>query len=567
MRVPCRAFLRRCLSTAAKWIGPDRTAYCSDIASMPVGTPVRVCGFLHAVRPLGHMLFVVVEDGRGRVQGVWSKDRARGGPDQFASVAGALRVHQVCVVDGTVKQNRPGDRNEIAMDDVRVISDVGVDRWSLPDDASKGDVALRYRYLALRRPELHQVLHLRSKASRVIRDFLDDNSFTEVETPVLLPSSPEGAREFLVPTRYPKEYYALAQSPQIFKQLLMVGGFDRYFQFARCFRDEDGRADRQVEFTQIDAEMAFVGSDEVMNATEAMLCHLATALPETRLGLPPGPFPRYTYDEVMKRYGTDKPDLRFGMEIQDLGDGWFGFLSPGLSQVPAEQWSHGECCKAVPVSEAGQGVLSHFPDSKPDDCLVLSRNLKGIGLSRVSIASLLHSHGLLEYTDPQWLWVTNMPMFEVCEEDPDRLQCCHHPFTAPVERGAFLSANTRDELLALRSQSYDLVVNGIELGGGSIRIHREDDQRRVLCSILQRPADQYAALLDGLRHGAPPHGGIAIGFDRLVSLFGTPNHPRAIRDVIAFPKTAGGRDLMMGAPARLHSSPPRPPVHAERVNA
>eukprot|EP00474_Spongospora_subterranea_P003043 CRZ03501.1 hypothetical protein [Spongospora subterranea] len=530
--------------TLCRYVGPYRSHYLDQVQHAQPGSKITICGIVSSIRPLGHITFIILSDHSGnQVQVAWRRPPPDSSSSGVDLICRRLKLHSFCSITGEV------DSNEFRMSSIDVLSTPIAKRWPLRDDTNE-DVALRWRFLQLRRPELQQRLRLRSRAGHVLRCFLHDRDFVEVETPTLVASSPEGAREFLVPTRRQGHFFALAQSPQQFKQLLMMGGFERYFQFARCFRDEDGRSDRQSEFTQVDLEMAFISRREIMSLTEDMIRDLSRRLPELDLRFPER-VPVLTYECVMSMFGTDKPDLRIPyMEIQHLSDGWKGIICLNADN----HLNHFGNEQVLIVSNTSTNIPDglSIPLLSAGDVMILSRNLLKLGQLRNLAAASLVNAKCLELFPTRWLWVTDFPMFEA--DSRGALQAVHHPFTAPIDSDAFIAAaNSNDEqsLLALRAQSYDLVVNGIEIGGGSIRIHREDIQKMVFSTISSKESD-FSPLLEGLHHGAPPHGGIALGFDRLLSEFPLPAN--SLRDAIAFPKSSHGKDLLMKSPATLHNS-------------
>ncbi len=560
--------------------------FAGSLRATDVGRRVRLSGWVHRVRDHGGVMFFDLRDRSGLCQIVVSPQ------DAAAGTAARLRPEWVIAVEGTIRMRQEGARNaKIATGDVE-LCDVALEILSesdvppvLPSAAEAPDeaVRLRYRFLDLRREEMQQNLALRHRVLQASRRHLDAAGFYELETPMLTRSTPEGSRDFLVPSRMqPGSFYALPQSPQLFKQLFMVAGFERYFQVVRCFRDEDLRADRQPEFTQIYIEMSFVGEEEVLGLAEGLTKALvAEAGWDLQL-----PLQRLTYQEAMARYGTDKPDLRVPLEIQDLANqaGAFdapfiqtalaqgGVLralrAPGGAQLSRKQWDElGReierfGMKSVPyialTQEGLRGSLAKAVRPEAQDALVQTLGLQtgdaaviiageeervslALGVLRLSFADQFS----LRQSGHRFLWVTDFPLMEWSEEE-GRAVSRHHPFTHPhpadVDR---LEA----EPLAVRAQAYDLVLDGVEVAGGSIRIHERPLQERIFRLLglsEQETKDKFGFLLEAFRYGAPPHGGIAFGFDRLVMLLaGVPS----IRDVIAFPKTAKGSDLLTGAPS------------------
>jgi aspartyl-tRNA synthetase len=585
------------------------------------GAAVRLSGWVHRVRDLGGLLFLDLRDRSGRAQ--LSFDPART-PASVVEAARRLGSEWVVAVAGTVAERPAGGRNpEMATGDVEVhvtALDVLSESQTPPipvapsagDQLPSEDLRLRYRYLDLRRDELQRAFALRHRAQQLVREHLAGQGFWEVETPMLTRRTPEGARDYLVPSRvHPGEFYALPQSPQIYKQLLMVSGFDRYFQIARCLRDEDLRADRQPEFTQIDAEMSFVSEEDIFATAEGML----RALWRELAGIELPAFPRLSFDEALARYGTDKPDLRFGMPFLDLtellqqadfrifqdtrgtGRRIRGIVVPGGASLSRREldalagiargagatgalWVRrtddgiaGQFAKALDASladrfaaEAGLGlgdlfvaVVGPFRGGAGGIVARAPASEAALDALRRHLATALH---VRPGGDHAWLWVTDFPMFE-WDEDAGRLAAAHHPFTMPhaADVDALMSftrdgppdAETAQRLFRanLRSRAYDAVYNGNELASGSIRIHDARLQRHVFRALGIDEAEaerKFGFLLEAFRYGAPPHGGFAFGFDRMVMLLAG---AQSLRDVIAFPKTTAARALFEGAPAAV----------------
>ena len=575
-----------------------RSHYCGDLHAGLIDETVRLAGWVHRRRDHGGVIFVDLRDRSGLVQVVFDPDR----PEMFA-LAEQIRSEYVLAVEGRVRRRPEGTENpgmatgevEVLAQSLQVLNRADTPPFQLEDyhsDTSE-EVRLRHRYIDLRRPEMQQRLRLRSRITATLRAFLDAEGFLDIETPILTKSTPEGARDYLVPSRvHPGEFYALPQSPQLFKQLLMMSGFDRYYQIARCFRDEDLRADRQPEFTQLDIETAFLDETELTGLMERMIRHLFHQVLDLDL---PDPFPRMTYAEAMRRYGSDRPDLRVPLELVDVADlmGEVEFKVfagpaadpegrvvalrlPGGSELTRKEID--DYTKFVGIYGAkglayikvndwtGQGrnglqspILKFLPDSAVTGIMERTGAQNGdlvffgadkaevvnesIGALRVKLG---HDRGLAA-DDWQPLWVVDFPMFE---RDPHtgRWVALHHPFTAPkddqLER---LESNPG----SVESRAYDLVLNGTEVGGGSIRIHREEVQRRIfrLLKISDEDAEaRFGFLLKALKYGCPPHGGIAFGLDRLVMLM-TGSH--SIRDVMAFPKTQTASCLLTDAPSAV----------------
>jgi aspartyl-tRNA synthetase len=564
-----------------------RTHRCGDLRAEDVGAEVALCGWVAHDRNHGGVLFVDVRDAGGLVQVVFHPDDA---PEAHAA-ASRLRSESVIRVVGEVRRRPEGTVNislptgevEVAASSVEVLAEAETPPFPI-EDRTEADEALRlrYRYLDIRRSEMAERLRLRHRALAAIRRFFDRAGFTEVETPMLTRSTPEGARDFLVPSRLqPGEFYALPQSPQLFKQILMVAGMDRYYQIVRCFRDEDLRADRQPEFTQLDVEMSFVSEEDVMSLIEAML---ADVWSET-IGIEvQTPFGRLPYRESMRRFGTDKPDLRYGMEIADLseafsGTGFRAFGSvlaeggvvKGFAAPEAAAWSRSELDGLVTeATTRGATGLVWIAFSEGETRSPVEKHLSAdevaavrgaTGAGEGDLALLVADRetrantvldglrrlmaGRLDLVPEdrfEFVWITEPPLFEWSEE-LEKWTSVHHPFTSPATDD--LSPETAS------ARAYDVVLNGWELGGGSIRIHRPEVQRRVFEALGFSPEEaqeRFGFLLEAFRYGVPPHGGIAFGLDRVAMLLAGEDN---IREVIAFPKTQSGADLLTGAPGQV----------------
>jgi aspartyl-tRNA synthetase len=570
--------------------GYRRTHTCGALRSGDAGKPVVLCGWVESRRDHGGLLFLDLRDRHGVTQLVFSPDVSRAALE----AAERLRPESVVAIEGHVRERPEGTRNakrptgdiEVVVSSVQLLNESETPPFEIADETDASpELRLRYRYLDLRRRPMQRNLEARHRLMKLMRDHLDAQGFLEIETPMLTKSTPEGARDYLVPSRvYPGAFFALPQSPQLFKQILMVAGCDRYFQIARCFRDEDLRANRQPEFTQLDLEMSFVTEEDVQQMVEGLLVALFAALKGVTLARP---FPRMTYDVAMSRYGSDKPDLRFGLPITDVGaiaqrtefrvfrdalaagglvaglsvpGGGAAFGRKGIDEAEAHVKGLGAKGLAWTKVEGGElaGGVARFLQAVGGDLrkemgagegdlllfLADGRDLvrSALGDLRRWIARRLD---LTRAEDFRVHWVTDFPLFERNAADGS-IQACHHPFTAPRPEAEQLLE--RDPL-AVKARAYDLILNGEELGGGSIRIHRPDLQSRVFQVLgidRERAEARFGFLLEALRYGAPPHGGIALGLDRLLMLlYGIDS----IRDTIAFPKTAKSSDLMTGAPS------------------
>ncbi|WP_436881555.1 aspartate--tRNA ligase [Staphylococcus gallinarum] len=571
-----------------------RTTYCGLITEAHLEEEVVLKGWVHNRRDLGGLIFVDLRDREGYVQIVFNPDFS----EEALHVAETVRSEYIVEVRGVVKKRDPETVNpkiatgqvEVQVSDIQIINKSETPPFALNEENQNVDenIRLKYRYLDLRRQELAQTFKMRHQITRSIRQYLDQAGFYDIETPVLTKSTPEGARDYLVPSRvHEGEFYALPQSPQIFKQLLMISGFDKYYQIVKCFRDEDLRADRQPEFTQVDIEMSFVDQEDVMDMGEEMLQNVVKDVKNIEV---PRPFPRMTYHEAMERYGSDKPDTRFDMElinVSELGEimdfkvfkdtvnnngqvkaivakgasdhytrkdidaltefvgiygakglAWVKVVEDGLNGPIAKFFEQDHVAKLQELTEAEAGDLVLFVADKPS---VVAQSL---GALRLKLAKELD---LIDETKLNFLWVTDWPLLEY-DEDTKRYAAAHHPFTAPKQEDI---AKLDTEPENAQANAYDIVLNGYELGGGSIRIHNGELQEKmfeVLGFTPEQAREQFGFLIDAFNYGAPPHGGIALGLDRLVMLLtGRTN----LRDTIAFPKTASASCLLTDAPSEV----------------
>ncbi|MDI9412689.1 MAG: aspartate--tRNA ligase [Bacillota bacterium] len=571
-----------------EWI---RTHHCGNLNKSNVGETVTLNGWVNRRRDLGKVIFVDLRDRSGLVQIVLDPEIL--GVENFP-VAEGLRSEFVISVTGQVETRPVGQENpnletgevEIHISKLKVLSEAKTPPFPIHDASSvEESLRLRYRYLDLRSKELQNTMILRHRAVSAIRSFFDSKGFLEIETPLLIRSTPEGARDYIVPSRvHPGEFYALPQSPQLFKQLLMIGGFERYYQVAKCFRDEDLRADRQPEFTQIDVEMSFVDRDAVMEIMEEMITKVLSEIKNVEIQLP---IPRISYEEAMNRYGSDKPDTRFAMEINDVTD----HLKQSEFRVFADTIKSGGVVKGINVKGAGTYTRKQIDDlseqavkfgakglmwlileednvrspiakflqpselndiekklqAEPGDLLLLVAGDNALvcdvlGRLRLILGKELN---LIDENEFRLLWVVDWPLL-VYDEEQNRYVAAHHPFTAPLEEDIDLLENDPGKA---RAKAYDLVLNGVELGGGSIRITNRSLQEKMFKALgfsMEEAIEQFGYFMEAFEYGAPPHGGIAFGLDRLIMLLAGTN---SIRDVIAFPKTVSASDLMIEAPS------------------
>ena len=570
--------------------GLHRTHRCTEVSNQNIGETVTVMGWVQKRRNLGSLIFIDLRDRSGLLQVVF--DEPQVGSEGFEK-AGNLRSEFVVAVTGVVQKRsaavneslKTGDIEVIA-NDIRILSEAETPPFPIEENCqTKEELRLKYRYLDLRRPDLQRNIMMKSKVSMLLRNFMEKEGFLEIETPILMKSTPEGARDYLVPSRvHPGSFYALPQSPQLYKQLLMCSGYDRYFQIARCFRDEDLRADRQPEFTQADMELSFVDVDDVIDVNERLLAYVF----KEAIGVDvPLPIPRMTWQEAMDRFGSDKPDTRFGMELKDVSDVvrncGFGVFTGALEQGGSVRGINAQGQGAMPrkkidklvefakgygakglaylsVQEDGSYKSSFAKfmteeelknlvaamDGKPGDLLLFAADKNKIvwnvlGALRLEIAKELD---LLDPNQYNFLWITEFPLLEWSDEE-NRYMAMHHPFTMPMEED-WDKIDTDPG--AVRAKAYDIVLNGTELGGGSVRIHQSDIQEKmfeVLGFTKERAHEQFGFLLDAFSYGVPPHAGLAYGLDRLVMHM---VHADSIRDVIAFPKVKDASDLMSNAP-------------------
>ena len=565
---------------------------CGQLRKGDVGRTAKLAGWVHSYRDHGNLVFIDLRDRDGLTQLVFDPDTCG---KAIHDESRKLRSEWVLSVSGAVTARAPDVVNpklstgdiEVRVQTMEVLSSSPTPPF-LPDEHEtvNEEKRLAYRFIDLRRHEMQENLRTRYRVTKIMRDVLGDAGFWEVETPFLTRSTPEGARDFIVPSRLlPGSFYALPQSPQLFKQLLMVAGCDKYMQIVRCFRDEDPRADRQAEFTQLDVEMSFIDRENIIQIIEVLLRKIWKDVLNVEILTP---IPHMEYEEAMSRFGSDRPDLRFGMELKDITDlahsidfGVFksaplvkAICVPGGAKLTRKEtdaladWSKGFGAKGLAVTKVtasglDTGIAKFLQPigaklvermgAKDGDLLSFAADRpkvvhKVLGELRLKMARDLQ---LKPSTDYAWVWVVNFPLFEYDEEDK-RFVSTHHPFTAPLDEDLpKLDSRDRNVVESVKSKAYDIVVNGSEVGGGSIRIHRMDAQQKVFALLginEQQQKAKFGFLLDALQYGAPPHGGIALGLDRLIMILrGIGN----IRDVIAFPKTQSGADLMCGAPAPI----------------
>ena len=567
-----------------------RTNTCGELRIDNVGQTVTLAGWVQSVHNLGGLTFVDLRDRYGITQLAFNEDAKEELRQQAGKLGREFCIQATGIVAERYSKNKniPTGEIEILVNDLNILSESQTPPFTIEDNTDGGDdIRMKYRYLDLRRPCVRKNLELRHKMTILIRNFLDAQKFIEVETPILIGSTPEGARDFVVPSRMnPGQFYALPQSPQTLKQLLMVSGFDRYFQIAKCFRDEDLRADRQPEFTQIDCEMSFVDQDDVINLFEDMARHLFKEVRGVEL---PAKLRQMTWQEAMEKYGSDKPDLRFGMEFQELKDafpaGQFqvfdsakyvgGIVAPGCATYTRKQLDQlTDFVKSQQVGAKGlvyiklnedgsikssvdkfytpeqiQTVADKAGAKKGDLILILSGD--NVNKTRIQLCSLRLEMGkrlgLMDKDKFECLWIIDFPLFEWSDEE-QRLMSTHHPFTMPNPDDIPLLDT---DPAKVRAKAYDFVCNGIEVGGGSLRIHDGKLQAKmfeVLGFTPERAMAQFGFLINAFKYGAPPHAGLAFGLDRFVSIMAGLD---SIRDCIAFPKNNSGRDVMLDAPSAI----------------
>lgn len=570
--------------------GLKRSHRCTEVSSANIGEKVTVMGWVQKSRNKGGIIFVDLRDRSGILQVIFEESQC--GAECFEK-AGKLRSEFVAAIEGTVCKRAGAVNENLATGDIevvasslRILSESETPPFPIEENSkTKEEIRLKYRYLDLRRPDLQRNLIMKSKVATIARQFMADEGFLEIETPMLTKSTPEGARDYLVPSRvHPGTFYALPQSPQLFKQLLMCSGYDRYFQIARCFRDEDLRADRQPEFTQMDMELSFVDVDDVIDVNERLLAKLFKEILDLDIQLP---IQRMTWQEAMDRFGSDKPDLRFGLELKDVSDVVkdceFGVFTGALANGGTVRGINAEGQGSMPrkkidaiieyaktygakglayivinedgsykssfakfMTEEQMNALVAAMDGKPGDLLLFAADKTKIvwtvlGALRCHLAELM---GLVDKNVYRFVWITEFPLLEWSDEE-NRFTAMHHPFTMPMEEDLqYIDSDPG----RVRAKAYDIVLNGNEIGGGSVRIHQDDIQEKMfecLGFTKAQAHERFGFLLDAFKYGVPPHAGLAYGLDRLVMLMAKQD---SIRDVIAFPKVKDASCLMTNAP-------------------
>lgn len=570
--------------------GLKRSHRCTEVSSADIGEKVTVMGWVQKSRNKGGIIFVDLRDRSGILQVIFEESQC--GAECFEK-AGKLRSEFVAAIEGTVCKRAGAVNENLATGDIevvasslRILSEAETPPFPIEENSkTKEEIRLKYRYLDLRRPDLQRNLIMKSKVATIARQFMADEGFLEIETPMLTKSTPEGARDYLVPSRvHPGTFYALPQSPQLFKQLLMCSGYDRYFQIARCFRDEDLRADRQPEFTQMDMELSFVDVDDVIDVNERLLAKLFKEILDLDIQLP---IQRMTWQEAMDRFGSDKPDLRFGLELKDVSDVVkdceFGVFTGALANGGTVRGINAEGQGSMPrkkidalieyaktygakglayivinedgsykssfakfMTEEQMNALVAAMDGKPGDLLLFAADKTKVvwtvlGALRCHLAELM---GLVDKNVYRFVWITEFPLLEWSDEE-NRFTAMHHPFTMPMEEDLqYIDSDPG----RVRAKAYDIVLNGNEIGGGSVRIHQDDIQEKMfecLGFTKAQAHERFGFLLDAFKYGVPPHAGLAYGLDRLVMLMAKQD---SIRDVIAFPKVKDASCLMTNAP-------------------
>lgn len=570
--------------------GLKRSHRCTEVSSANIGEKVTVMGWVQKSRNKGGIIFVDLRDRSGILQVIFEESQC--GAECFEK-AGKLRSEFVAAIEGTVCKRAGAVNENLATGDIevvasslRILSEAETPPFPIEENSkTKEEIRLKYRYLDLRRPDLQRNLIMKSKVATIARQFMADEGFLEIETPMLTKSTPEGARDYLVPSRvHPGTFYALPQSPQLFKQLLMCSGYDRYFQIARCFRDEDLRADRQPEFTQMDMELSFVDVDDVIDVNERLLAKLFKEILDLDIQLP---IQRMTWQEAMDRFGSDKPDLRFGLELKDVSDVVkdceFGVFTGALANGGTVRGINAEGQGSMPrkkidalieyaktygakglayivinedgsykssfakfMTEEQMNALVAAMDGKPGDLLLFAADKTKVvwtvlGALRCHLAELM---GLVDKNVYRFVWITEFPLLEWSDEE-NRFTAMHHPFTMPMEEDLqYIDSDPG----RVRAKAYDIVLNGNEIGGGSVRIHQDDIQEKMfecLGFTKAQAHERFGFLLDAFKYGVPPHAGLAYGLDRLVMLMAKQD---SIRDVIAFPKVKDASCLMTNAP-------------------